>query len=116
MDSKLKSVPPSIKPMLSQQQILTFLQVNLPKWRQKYNIETLGLFGSFARGEATDKSDIDILFQFKKTPEDVFQTKNEMREFLEQKFHRKVDLANKRYLNPISKEHILSEVIYVTEG
>ena len=32
---------------------------------QKYDVPTMYIFGSYARGEATDKSDVDLLFQRK---------------------------------------------------
>ncbi len=35
----------------------------------KYNIESLYIFGSYAREEQTEKSDIDILVDFKNTPD-----------------------------------------------
>ncbi|MBO5368097.1 nucleotidyltransferase domain-containing protein, partial [Methanocorpusculum sp.] len=36
------------------------LEVNLPEIRERFGIETLGLFGSVSRGEDTAESDIDI--------------------------------------------------------
>ena len=35
------------------------------KYRPKYGIEKIGLFGSYARDEATEKSDIDIVIEIK---------------------------------------------------
>ena len=41
-------------------QILNFLRSHKEEFRQKFGITKLGLFGSYARGEATKDSDIDI--------------------------------------------------------
>jgi predicted nucleotidyltransferase len=37
---------------------------HLPELRNRYGVRTLGIFGSFVRGEAADKSDLDILVEF----------------------------------------------------
>ena len=41
------------------------LEEHLPEIRERFGIETLGLFGSVSRGEDTAESDIDILYRFK---------------------------------------------------
>ncbi|WP_229704111.1 nucleotidyltransferase family protein, partial [Caldalkalibacillus thermarum] len=42
------------------------LQLIKPILQEKYNVRKIGVFGSFARGEQTGKSDIDILVEFSK--------------------------------------------------
>jgi uncharacterized protein len=42
------------------QNIIDILRKHKPELQKKYPIGRLGVFGSFARGEATEKSDIDI--------------------------------------------------------
>jgi uncharacterized protein len=42
------------------QNILQILRQHKPELQRKYPIARLGVFGSYARGEATEKSDIDI--------------------------------------------------------
>ncbi len=49
---------------ISFEQIYQTLQQCLPKLQKQYSVKTLGVFGSYARGEATDKSDIDVLVEF----------------------------------------------------
>lgn len=71
----------------------------------------MGIFGSFAKGEGREESDIDILVEFEKTV-DFFEFLD-LKEFLENLFHREVDLVTKRALKPLIKEKILKEVIYV---
>ena len=50
--------------MKSTQEIQDTLQLAKPMLVAKYPIESLALFGSFARGEATEQSDVDILVEF----------------------------------------------------
>ncbi len=46
--------------MYALQNILSILRQHQPELLRKYPIGRLGVFGSYARGEATEKSDIDI--------------------------------------------------------
>lgn len=50
--------------MLKQNDILAFLSKQLPELQTEYNISKIGLFGSFARNEQDEKSDIDIILEF----------------------------------------------------
>jgi len=79
--------------------------------KQKFGVQRIGVFGSFARGEETDKSDIDVLVDFvpgKKT----FDNFMDLKYFLEELFGRKVDLVTVQALRPQIKEGILQDVIY----
>lgn len=100
---------------VTQQQILSFLKENISEWRKLYSIEKIGIFGSFARNEQTSDSDIDIIIKFSENPKNVFNSKNKIREVIEDKFKKKVDLANEQYLKPHVREQILKEAIYVIE-
>jgi len=74
----------------------------------KYGINYLGLFGSVARGEEKPESDIDLLVKFKKTNKlGLFELEN-LREELENKFGRKVDLVTKlnKYIEPYAKKDL----------
>ena len=46
--------------MYTLQSILEKLREHKPELQRKYPISNLGVFGSYARGEASPKSDIDI--------------------------------------------------------
>ena len=50
--------------MLSKQEILEVLSNNLPCWKKQYGIKRIALFGSYAKGEQNDSSDIDVLVEF----------------------------------------------------
>ena len=79
----------------------------------------LGVFGSFARGEETGNSDIDILYEmtddfYKKYPGwDAFPVIDKIEAELKETLQKKVDLANKNALNDIGKKYILPEVVRV---
>ncbi len=79
----------------------------------------LGVFGSYARGDENEKSDIDILYEmtenfYRRYPGwDVFPVIDEIEKEFSKVLDRDVDLANKNALNDIGKKYILPEVQYV---
>jgi uncharacterized protein len=101
--------------IISQELILSFLKEKLPEWKDLYSVEKIGIFGSFARTEQTSDSDIDIIVKFFDKPKDIFNSKNKIRECIEERFKKKVDLANELYLKPHVRDQILKEAIYVVE-
>ena len=74
-----------------------------------FGVTSLGLFGSFVRGEQTDSSDIDILVEF--TPEKhTFDNFMEVSFLLEEALGRKVDVVTPEGLSPHIGPHFLKEV------
>ena len=74
-----------------------------------FGVHSLGLFGSFVKGTATDNSDIDLLVSFepKKITYDNFM---DLYFFLERLFGRKIDMVMPESLNKYIGPHILKEV------
>lgn len=78
---------------------------------QKFGITKLGIFGSVARNENTENSDIDIVVEVKKPS---LQLMYELKEALKQLFNCDVDLVRFRdSLRPLFKSNIERDVIYV---
>jgi predicted nucleotidyltransferase len=88
------------------------LETLKPVLKEKYQVETLGIFGSYSRGEQTKKSDADILVVFSKDARVGFFKFLELEELLTQKLEVKVDLVTKNALKPRLKDQILKETIY----
>jgi len=81
---------------------------------ERNNVVKAGIFGSFARGEAKKKSDIDILIEVKAKKFSLFDLiRLEME--LEKKLGRKVDLLTYNSIHPLLKKKILSEEIRIYE-
>jgi len=57
-----------IPPMRSLEDIQTILRKQLPELRERYGVKSLRIFGSYARGEQTPESDVDILVEFDRKP------------------------------------------------
>lgn len=98
--------------MSSLEQIKKLLQEHKEEIRQKYGIIILGIFGSYARGEQTKKSDIDILVEFEKPIWlEYFSAKEELEKIL----GIKVDLVRASPLKqkPLVWESVKEDLIYV---
>ena len=79
--------------------------------RQKFKVKTIGVFGSYVRGEQKRNSDVDILVEFEE-PIGLFEFM-ELENHLSDLLDVKVDLVSKKALKPHIGEHILAEVITV---
>jgi predicted nucleotidyltransferase len=84
-----------------------------PILEEKFQVETIGVFGSFIYGQQTKKSDVDILVEFAKNAHIGLFKYVELEIFLSEQLGIKVDLVAKGGLKPSLKERILSEVVYV---
>jgi len=100
-----------IKNMLTLQDIKSKLKEIMPFLREKYNVDKIGIFGSFARGEQNEGSDVDILVEFIGSMT-LFRFVD-LKRFLEERLNIDVDLVTKNGLKPIIKDDILSETIYI---
>ena len=99
--------------MLTQQNILNFLNENKLFLREHFHVVKIGIFGSFARNEQNSDSDIDILIEMDNNISNVYDLKWDLREFLENQFHREVDICNAKHIKPYAKDYILKDAIYV---
>ncbi len=78
-----------------------------------YGVEEIGMFGSFARGDNTEDSDIDIAIVLnRKVPVGLLEFAR-MQFYLEDVLGRKVDLVIKSGIKPLIKDKILSQLIIV---
>lgn len=87
------------------------LKKNEIRIKQQYQVKSIGIFGSFARGEETEGSDVDVLVEFFEGAK-KFDNFMDLKFFLEDLFGRKVDLVTTAALRPQLKENILREVQY----
>ena len=99
--------------MKTLEEIRAQLEVLKPVLREKYGVETIGVFGSYVRGEQTKKSDVDVLVVFSEAARVGFFEFLELEEFLSNKLGVKVDLVTRDALKPYIGKRILEEVVMV---
>ena len=90
-------------------EIRAVLRECLPEIREKYGVTSIGVFGSYARGEAAPESDIDIIVEFDRP---IGWELVDLSDYLEDRLHHKVDLVIRRSLHPLIRDTILSEARY----
>lgn len=72
---------------------------------------SLALFGSLARGEGSDQSDVDLLVQLEPKTFDAYM---DVKLFLERALGRKVDLVLADALKPALRSAILAEAVHAS--
>ena len=96
---------------ITRESILAKLRDFKERHGEEFGLRTIGVFGSFARGEAKEDSDIDVVFDTS-TP-NLFRT-SRMRQDLEELLGRHVDVLQLRGLtNPRLKARVEKEAVYV---
>ena len=89
--------------------ILNYLKEHYSEFKNKYNVEKIGLFGSYARDEATENSDIDIFVKMKPSLFDMVAIKEQ----IENDLDRKVDIIREhKNIKPIFLKMIKKDLIY----
>ena len=99
--------------MTSKEEILSYLKEKKEEFFSDYQLVKLGLFGSFARGEATKDSDIDLIVEFEPNTQNLAEKKLSIKSTLKKQFHREVDVCREKYIKPYFKSQILESVIYI---
>lgn len=91
--------------------IIRVLRRELPRLSKQYRIQSLGVFGSFVRGEQKRHSDLDVLVEYLETP-----SVSEMlvlEDHLSSLLGIKIDLLQLKMLKPYLGRHIARQVIWL---
>jgi predicted nucleotidyltransferase len=93
------------------QSILSLLRAIKPELEAQFGVESVALFGSYARGSQRHDSDIDILVSFKQPPSLLGFI--ELENALSESLGAKVDLVMEEALKPRIGEHIREDMVSV---
>jgi predicted nucleotidyltransferase len=93
------------------ERIKRLLLQNKDELRLKFEVKTIGVFGSYVRGEQKLGSDVDILVEFQE-PVGLFEFMK-LENYLSDLLGVNVDLVSKKALKPHIGEHIMQEVIMI---
>jgi predicted nucleotidyltransferase len=97
--------------MTTAQEILSALALVQSELRTAFKVQEIGVFGSVARGEQKESSDIDVLVGFD-TDADLIDL-IALSQFLEEHLRHKVDVVPRSALRPEMREQVLREVKYL---
>jgi len=93
------------------EEVLKYLRENKEYFKKKYGVKKIYLFGSVARGEDRENSDIDIMIEFISDKFHTFDNYFDLKYELEDKFKRKIDLATKEMIREKLKKYIYQDII-----
>ena len=95
---------------MTKNEIINKLSKHKSYIEENFEVEKIGLFGSYAKGTQTDESDIDIYVEFKHK---TFDNLAGLWNFLEELYHKKIDLFHKhKNNNQVIISNIQKDVIY----
>jgi len=95
---------------MTKKEILKYLLNHKKEFQKEFQVEEIGLFGSYARDEAKADSDIDIFVQMKP---DLFKLV-ELKQQIEEDLQKKVDIIrNHKYIKPFLLKMIQKDINYV---
>ena len=97
---------------MNRDDMVTVLRQHRADLHQRFGVQHLALFGSVSRNEATAESDVDVLVEFASPA--TFNRFMDLKFFLEELLHRRVDLVTEGALRPRLKAAIEKELIRVT--
>lgn len=91
---------------------LTWIKKRVLPILKKHAVKRAAIFGSFARGEAKAKSDVDILIEYKKKDKSLFDLVN-LKSELEESLDRKVDLITYNSIYSGIRKQVLAEQVVI---
>ena len=92
-------------------EITSTLETLKPTLKERFKVKTIGVFGSYVRGEQKKQSDIDVLVEFEE-PVGLFEFMD-LEIYLSEVLGVKVDLVSKKALKPHIGKRILEEVVMI---
>ncbi len=99
---------------MRREEAIAALRGYLPEIRREFGVRRIALFGSTARGDAREGSDLDILVDFEKDP--TFLSFMGLKAFLEDHLGHKVDLVTPDALKPRMRPIVEREAVDVAQS
>lgn len=97
--------------MKTLEEITQLLQINQEYLREKFRVSQMQVFGSYARGEQTINSDVDILIYYDRPP--TLWMLGELQDYLTEVLGIRVDIVTEKGLKPRIRERVLAEAVKV---
>ena len=87
--------------------------VNKDRLMREYHLTKIGLFGSMARADNNESSDIDLVIEFEPGTPDLYSLKLKLKQEIQSKFGMPVDICRLKYIKPIFRNQIQRDIKYV---
>ena len=99
--------------MLQTKDLIKYLSENKSYFEKKYSVDKIAIIGSYARGDYSDNSDIDLLIYFLPNTKRLFRLYINLQDDIESHLNKKVDIIANGKVLPAFKEILNKEAIYV---
>lgn len=96
---------------MNKQMVLKQLTDCVEEIKKRFSVKAISVFGSVARDEAADNSDVDVLVAFDREAD--FDTFMDLKFYLEDMLGTGVDLVTDKALRPQIRKAIEQEIIHV---
>lgn len=97
--------------MKTKTEVLELLKRDLPYLRNNFHVKEIGMFGSYAREEQTEESDLDLMVEFEETPD--FLELVDLEEYLSDLVGFKVEIVTPGGLKNRIKNTIMKDMEFV---
>jgi predicted nucleotidyltransferase len=97
----------------TKKEILKYLTENKSAFKKEFGLIKIGLFGSYAKDQNNNLSDIDLIVEFEPDTEMLFEKKKILKAILRKRFSVEVDLCREKYIKKYYRKQILKSAIYV---
>lgn len=95
-------------------QLLETLRESNREIKRRFHAEIVAIFGSYARGEQSQDSDLDVLYRIENPEKFGLVEIDGLENYLKKLVHvPSVDLVNEKYVNPIVQLEIENDIVYV---
>ncbi len=95
--------------MATKEEILAFLKEHKNELYNRFSVTKIGLFGSYAKDEADESSDIDIAIS---TENKDFFIREDLKDYLQEHFQKPVDIGYIDSFREFYKKRISKEILY----
>jgi len=92
------------------EEIKGIIKQNKQELEEKFKVKSIGIFGSYVRGEQNEESDVDIIVEFSEPVGFLFF---HLANFLEKILDANVDLITPDAIKPNRQKYIMKDLIYV---
>jgi Predicted nucleotidyltransferases len=96
---------------MDKSQILKALELHQEEILRRFQVRHLGLFGSAARDEMGEDSDVDVLVEFAGPA--TFDGYMDLKDYLEKLLKRRVDLVTETGLKPLARPSVERDLVRV---
>lgn len=93
--------------MLTKNRVIRILKEEQPYLQKEFGVKKIAIFGSFAKGRAHQKSDVDIFVEFSKSPGMGFF---DLMDYLDKKLGRKTDVLTQKGLSSMRIKRVAQEI------